>query len=145
VILSKSGEVLATATGTAERVSFQDHEVPLMKDAVVLHSHPNVIGSFSDTDIATGAANQAAELRLVDGVYNYTLKPPSGGWSESIWKHRIEPAVLDIEAKFGGHMTEAMLQGKITEAQLLANWQHEIWRRVAKQTGIVYRRRKRSS
>ena len=113
-----------------------------MENAITLHNHPG-IGSFSATDVATSATRQVAEMRVVDEAFTYSMKPPKGGWNKALWENTIQPVMLDTETRVVGNMTDALLRGKITENQYRVHFQHEVWRRTAKQTGIVYHRRRR--
>ncbi len=142
VAISKSGEVLVEKSGTVTRVNFTQAEAKRMKDAIVLHNHPGV-ASFSETDIATAAVRQVAEMRLVDEVYTCTLKPPGGGWNKTLWEKTIYPVMQHAEAVIIGRFIDDLHHGKITEAQFEANLQHALLRTVAGKTGMKYRRMKR--
>ncbi len=142
VVISKSGEVLVEKAGTEMRVIFTDAELRKMKGATVLHNHLDV-ASFSKHDIATAATQQVAEMRVVDEAYSYTMKPPKGGWNFILWKKTIEPAMVNADSTVLNRIKRNLASGKITGGQYDADYQHEVWKEVARKIGITYRRQRR--
>ncbi len=141
-MLSKNGELLFTKTGTEHNVPFTEEEQRLMKGAITLHNHP-VITSFSVKDVKTSSELGVAEMRVIDPAFVYIMKPPEGGWDKRLFDEVIMPAVEDVEAKLIGQMYDALQSEKITEDQFDIHYQHLLWMRVARRTGLKYSRRRR--
>ncbi len=126
------------------QVRFTRLELRKMKDAIMLHNHPHVT-SFSKDDIAFAATNQVAEMRVVDPIYRYSMKPPKGGWNKKVWESMLWPAMIKSSVKVRARMLKKAYDGKITNDHYSVNEQHEIWRQTAKQIGIIYQRKRRHS
>ena len=114
-----------------------------LKGNIVTHNHPG-IGSFSEGDVAMAAVHQVAEMRVVDDMYSYSMRPPEGGWNRKLWSTAILPAMQAMEAEVMGEFIDKLNSGKLSQAQFEMDYQHEVWRRVNKQIDMKYQRRRRT-
>jgi hypothetical protein len=147
----QQGHLILAKTGTQDEVAFSADEIALLKDAVVTHNHPPELAlppddtvaqghsfSLDDLQLATGA--QAAEIRVVTSTWRYSIKRPAAGWDTQYFRTFIEPAFnrhdVDVERDF----LQALQHGRMTFAEAAEQYFHEVWRRVAAELGLQYRR-----
>ena len=138
-----AGNRLFHAVGGVASVEIPREWMGRLEGAVLLHNHP-LVSSFSDADIEIAMTQRLAEVRVVDPVFDYRMRPPVGGrWDAAQWGevrpvfHRHRAAV---EAQWGA----ALARGEITREAHDGMKMDEVWRRVADETGLRYyvRRRK---
>lgn len=148
IISNRTGEVLYRGKeGTPTGCNISD--VSLVKGNTVLHNHPTPVAmgrsnSFSTLDIALACHHQAGEILAVNERYEYSMKPPSGGWDGVFYQQKVEPA-------FNRHRQEVQKQvvQRIFSREWKVDWlgrvvapdadpYHEIWEKVAQETGMIY-------
>lgn len=142
VVIGSNGDVLFSKEGGPEKIRFSLSELALMKDAIVTHTHPG-IASFSRSDIGLAAVNELAEVRAVDDVFVYSMRPPKEGWNQDWFERSAIPSIHDAMRTTKGDFDDALDNGDITGKQYDDNYWDEVWRRVARTTGLRYRRKKR--
>jgi len=140
--VDQAGNTLLTKTGSETAVKFSADELAQIGGSTSLHNHPGV-GSFSESDVAFASAQGLAELRVVDDVYTYSMRPPAGGWSKQRWEDEIKPLYDETQSLVIGEFWDAWFSGKITEDALRENLQHEVWKRVNQQIDMRYIRKAR--
>jgi hypothetical protein len=147
----QQGNLILAKTGTEDEVAFTAGELALLKDAVVTHNHPPELAlppddltaqghSFSLDDLQLAARAQVAEIRVVTSTWRYSIKRPVAGWDTHYFRASIEPAFnrhdLEVEREF----MQALQHGRMTFAEAADQYFHEVWRRVAAELGLQYRR-----
>ncbi|MFZ4704155.1 MAG: hypothetical protein ACOYMG_29265, partial [Candidatus Methylumidiphilus sp.] len=140
IAVSPTGEILVDKEGAPERVTFTPSELAKLKNALVTHTHSG-ISSFSPNDIGTASAYEFAEIRAIDTVFKYSMRPPKAGWNQTWFENVVKPSIsqnkLDVKKAFD----DAISRELIDERQYDHNYWDEVWRRVAQDTGLRYRRR----
>lgn len=144
IVVDQAGNVLLRKVGSSTRVPFTPQELGLMKGAIVSHTHTAGIGSFSVADAALAAAHELAELRAVDAVFTYSLRPPATGWSRQWLETTMLPRFYEIQKATAIEFDAALAAQQITGEQYDVNFMDEVWRRTARALGIRYRRRRHS-
>lgn len=142
--VDRAGNTLLHKIGSEDSIKFTADELVQIRGSASLHNHPGV-GSFSNTDVAFASAHKLVDLRVVDDAYNYSMRPPAGGWSAQRWEDEIEPLHDDIHAVVMGEFMDALLAGRMTEDAFAENLQHETWRRVNQQLDLRYLRKPRDN
>lgn len=148
IISNKTGEVVYRGReGTPTGCNITDTSV--IRGNTVLHNHPTPVAmgrsnSFSTLDIALACHHQAGEILAVNERYEYSMKPPAGGWNGAFYQQRVEPS-------FNKHRQD--VQKKVVQRIFSREWKvdwlgrvvapdadpyHEIWEKVAQETGMVY-------
>jgi hypothetical protein len=134
----------AAGERTAGRFRFRRTELPLLRDAIVVHNHPiepGVVAStltFSTVDLALAIRYDLAELRAVAADWRFTLRRPPTGWPAD---EEIVLAAYDEQRRFvEAELTAALAEGRITVADYGATLAHETIRRVAVWGRMAYRR-----
>jgi hypothetical protein len=86
VVFDRSGRQLFRQRGTRHTVSFSTQDVPLLRDATVVHNHPREEGeraedlTLSLTDLVFAVRFDVAEMRVVTTGWRFTLRRPESGW-----------------------------------------------------------------
>lgn len=81
------------------------------------------------------------EMRVVTPVWRYSLRPgPGQRWTRRFFEDAIEPAYQQADRDVRHDFMAAVRTGRMTMAQIIAGHFHEVWTRVAKQTGVHYER-----
>jgi hypothetical protein len=148
IVNDKTGEVVYRGReGTPAGCDISD--VSLVRGNTVLHNHPTPVAkgrsnSFSEMDIGLACTHGANEILAVNERYEYSMKPPKEGWSESFYRQQVHPSFQkhrqDVQKEvvkriFSGEWRVDWL-GRLVAPE--ADPYHEIWERVAKDTGMVY-------
>ena len=144
VVIGPRGDILLDKEGEPESIRFTPDELALMRDAVVTHTHPG-IASFSPADIGLAATHGLAEIRVVDRVFAYSMRPPKDGWNQTWFENIAMPALERHMERIEKEFQKALDDGHIDQRQFDQNIWDEAWRRVAHETGLSYRRRKKST
>ena len=155
LIYDYEGKLLFTKKGDPDEVRFDltKAQEKLVKKSVMTHNHPTSEGidrtrahwkglSFSADDILTAAKLQVAEVRAVSFGYRHSMRPPPGGWDENLGQ-AIYDAYYKTRNMVIVEMREQLVRGKINFDDLIANTEHETWKRVAQQFKLRYRRAER--
>lgn len=137
VILDDDGTLLAQAEGDANSVEIDG---ALARGKTVTHWHP-VVTAFSWRDIRTACKLSVREMRAVDAVYTYSMKPPPDGWDLDFWEQTVQPQFDAAEAEQFGKLFDRLHAGEITQADMERELYHLIWAAVANKTGMTYGRR----
>ena len=75
----KNGRQVRRFTGETYRITIENRYLLEMKDAFVVHNHPNG-ASFSNEDVQAICLYDAQELILVTRDFVYNIVRPDGGW-----------------------------------------------------------------
>ena len=141
VVLDYQGKVIAEKTSRSQdEVVFDVEQVKSFRGKIFTHNHP-VVSAFSPEDIEFAMEFGLAQLRLVDRKYKYVLIPGPEGWSLSTWES-VERILGQVKKEVGTILTEKIVSGKMSEDQFDEAFWHEVWDRIAKQTGLKYERRR---
>jgi hypothetical protein len=142
-VYGANGKLLFENKGGRSSVHFTSEQVGQMKGATLTHNHPGG-SSFSPDDVALAVRTEMAEMRAVSSEWTHSVKPPEGGWSaewgrkngliDSLNRHN-----MGVRQEFNRRITDGTLEIEEAEAD---HW-HEVWKRVAKDTGVRYERRRR--
>jgi hypothetical protein len=85
------GRQVLRKRGTADGVAFANDELPLLRDALLIHNHPPNRefaatdprfqgGSFSERDLDLVLTYDIAEMRPVTPGWRYVVTRPASGW-----------------------------------------------------------------
>jgi SPP1 gp7 family putative phage head morphogenesis protein len=146
------GKEILRAAGEADRIELDltDEQASQLRGSVMTHNHPTEVkvkksdprwkgASFSTDDIKVAAELGLAEARAVTFGYRFSMRPPAGGWSEET----VPEILASFErnrAKVARELMIAVRSGEMTVAEAEARVQHEVWKLVAAELGLKYRR-----
>ena len=152
-VIDGNGNVAFQSSGGQDRVDIPDSKAYLLKDAVVTHNHPGNmyenlpnrgglagrVGSpLSIADVVTSVRNDSKEIRArTRGGYIYSLKRPAGGWkvgSLSTLQRKMRTYQMDF---IGDNIAS---DNDLARINVVA--QHVALKKIAKEYGLSYTRRK---
>ena len=82
-----------------------------------------------------------AEMRVVTPVWRYSLRQvPGQRWSRRFFDRVVEPAFHHTDMDVRRDFMTAVNAGQMTLIQGMIRHYHEVWIRVAAQTGVHYER-----
>ena len=131
----------AITDGEPNRVTIPKKYERHLVDGVVTHGHPSG-RSLSADDVGEAIALGVAEIR-VTGIgpdrrrYAYALRRPSEGWPSEM---QVQNAYLHAIEEADAFLQTQVDAGIITPSDATYLRRHEIWKRVARQLGMDYRR-----
>lgn len=147
-----TGRVLVDKAGDQFQVDFRPEEVQALRGGsgvIFTHNHPrgwnhppedvrHAGSSFSDADIASACGMEVAEMRVVTPTSRLFMRPPEAGWNRKYWEDVLRPLcgkhIITVRFDF----SQAVSRRQMTpEAAGVRHW-HEIWTRVARDSGLVY-------
>jgi hypothetical protein len=148
-VFDHDGRQVLRKRGTADGVFFVADELPLLKDALLVHNHPPNHrydpadprfegGSFSERDLDLVLTYDIAELRAVTPGWRYVIVRPPNGWivdpDSATSAFREQLTAVDIEDE------RAILEGTLSEEEADGTRVDRAFRRVAAWGGFAYRR-----
>jgi len=150
IAVDAKGNVLFDQKGEQTSVAFTSEQVRQMKGAVLTHNHPN-LGfkegsksakglSFSLADLNCACVTEAREIRAAASGYDHSLKPPKRGWNLDYYNNVVAPAWQYREQQLVAKYQMNILMGKVSQDNVHADFQHELMIKVAKDTGMIYKR-----
>lgn len=148
IAYSADGRKIVEVDGDQFSLTFEDSQVPLLKDAVLTHNHPDGWqfpeghprhkgNSFSEADIVLASMGDVAEVRAIAVGYRYSMTRPPNGWPDKSLIQEIvkEEKRLDIDNK------RALFQsGKITIDEADSDHWHNVMTGMANLIGAQYTR-----
>ena len=148
IAYSADGRKLVEVDGDQFSLTFEDSQVPLLKDSVLTHNHPDGWqfpeghprhkgNSFSESDIVLASMGDVAEVRAIAVGYRYSMTRPPGGWPDKSLIREIvkEEKRVDIDNK------KALFRaGKITVDEADSDHWHNVMTGVANLIGAQYTR-----
>lgn len=159
VIDNKTGRSLYRKDGNQNSVDIDQDVLKHLKGNVVTHNHPTAsivpdapagseitIGSsFSLADIKTASYFQVKEMRATSSGYTYTMNPPKNkNWDANFFEKKVNPSYQKHLERTRTQLTWDVLLGrtKITPSGHTIDLDpyHQIWEKVAKETGLQYKR-----
>lgn len=140
----QNGKVLTYAEGERESVRIPPGQGHLLNGAIVTHNHPGV-ASFSPNDLGVAMSHHVREIRAVDDVYEYSLKPGRVAWDRDYFEQVALPEYERIEAVVIGKLNDALSAGHIDEQTYFNSRDHLIMRKLSRAVGLKYRRIKRAA
>lgn len=142
-VYGPDGELLFETQGDRSSVQFTPEQVAKMKGATLTHNHPGN-SSFSAEDVALAVRTEMAEMRAVSADWAHSVKPPKGGWSAE-WgrKTGLIRSIRRHNGKVRQEFTRRINEGALEVEEAEADHWHEVWKRVAKDTGMRYERKRR--
>jgi hypothetical protein len=143
VVLRGDGAQVLAKDGDADAVTFTRAEQRRMRDRILTHNHPPGPGrsqSFSPGDIRFAARVRLREIRVVTRQSRYSMRPTEGGWILHYYDQGIAPLVTRHDHDVELELQHLIDQGIITAAEASDHHWHQVWTRVANETGLGYRR-----
>jgi hypothetical protein len=139
-VLDALGNVIVSRAGTKHRVSFTPDELAQMRGATFTHNHHYTTGLTME-DGRFAADNHLAEMRAVDANHTYSLRPSlHTNWSQQYWDRVIQPSWnRNRDAVANEIRLQAWRTGKAPDDLASQQW-HQVWERVARETGLRYAR-----
>lgn len=151
------GKVIFNRGGDKSHVALTWDDVAKLKGNIITHNHPThkefpegdprrIGNTFSEDDVRLFCLAKVKEGRAVtDGKYDYSMKPPKDKeWNAWFHATRVNPSFKKHQQQVAVEYMTLINWNRMTLPQAEAKFQHEIWTRVAKDTGIQYTRIKRS-
>lgn len=141
------GDLLFTGRGTADEfdIDLPDEIAEKYFGGIDLHNHPSDgfrdYESFSLTDVLTAIDWNITESLVVTKKYLYSMRPPKSGWIDSL-KQKIEDAYWKYEAEITKDFFESFRSGEMSRGEIQDQVRDRIWKKVAKQFALRYKRRK---
>lgn len=116
---------------------------------MLTHNHParwnfaltdprHVDNSFFIDDIRTACCGNLREIRAITPRYRYVMRRPAAGWDKNYFDKVIQPAYIKYRDLVRREFYSKINKGLMTGEQAEANHFHEIWSRIANETGIDY-------
>jgi hypothetical protein len=154
LIIDDKGRVILSKGGDRTSVEFSWEEERKAKGAIVTHNHPN-LGfsrddarskgfSFSDADLEFAVWSEVKELRAVSSGYRHSLKPPKDGWDKNLYWDQIWYKVSESQKKHKKEVYDEFAKKIITGQMKIdvaeRDYHHEVIKRTAKDTGMIYKR-----
>ena len=93
--------------------------------------------SFSDADIAFACETEVSEIRVVTPTRRVFMRPPTAGWSRRYWEDTLRPLCARHIITVRHDLSQAVNRRQMTPETASARHWHEIWTRVARDTGLV--------
>lgn len=84
-----------------------------------------------------------AETRVVSPEWRYSMRPGAGGWAAPIYGRELRPVIERIDAEVSMELLQEIVARGSADFPLFRDYQHEVWRRVAAETGLQYKRERR--
>jgi hypothetical protein len=148
-VFDSAGRQVLRKRGTADGVFFGADEVPVLRDALLIHNHPPQReyprwdpryegGSFSERDLDLVLTYDIAEMRAVTSGWRYVVVRPLGGWvsdaESAVAAYSAQMKLLRAEDAFAieaGDLTEQEADGTRAHRTLLylAAWGRFSYRR----------------
>jgi hypothetical protein len=143
-VFDQNGNQIVRRRGTRRTLFFGTSEVPLLKDATVVHNHPiddetpAEAMTFSSLDIVFAIRHDLAESRVVAGDWRFTVQRPADGWpvDEDVVLAVYNELLLGVNDEF----VVAIAEGRITERERRARLYDETIRRIAGWGQFTYHR-----
>jgi hypothetical protein len=139
VVLADDGRVVFEKEGDESSVSFTPDELRLFEDKILTHNHPSG-SSFSMADVNLATVWNLKGIRACGQYYRYYLNRPNNGWSREYWEKIIRPLAERYHNEVYQKFITAIRRGQITPEEANRRHWHEVWSRVAKETGLDYGR-----
>ena len=147
-----AGRVLMDKAGSQYRVDFWPGEMLTLQGGIGViftHNHPrgweyppedarHAGSSFSDADIAFACETEMAEMRVVTPASRLFMRPPETGWTLKYWKDVLRPLCAKHSITVRHDFTKAVSQRRMTQETASVRHWHEVWVRVAHDSGLVY-------
>lgn len=112
---------------------------------ILVHNHPPTgdtkYESFSPDDIAIAAEMELTETLVVTKNYLYSMRPPKTGWNET-WADKINEAFPRFYSEVFKEFYERFRDGEMTLGEIKDVVRHNVWKNVAKELGLRYKRKK---
>jgi hypothetical protein len=148
-VFDQRGRQLFRQEGDPDAVRFDAADLPLLKDATLLHNHPPHRqyrpddlryegGSFSRSDLDLAVLHDLAALRVVTTSRRHIVVRPRGGWP--VDAHTMVAIYLEVEAAVRREFALAVDTGQMTDAETAGALTDEVVERVARTSGLAYQR-----
>jgi hypothetical protein len=145
--------------GEENSVFFTQNQLKSLKGSIITHNHPVdallksqgltrdsvdpalLKGvSFSPADIGTACKYEAKEIWAVTEAWDHRMQPPKEGWNEKFFQEKVAPSLnLNYQNQYGKAQWD-IFWGRTSPSKAEANFWHEVWTNVAKDTGMTYTR-----
>lgn len=152
LVFDRTGREILRKPGQRDNVQLTVAEYRHLRGRVVTHDHPHGWTfpptdprheghSFSLQDVSLAIGGAVAEMRVVTPVWRYSLRPgPGQRWTRRFFTRLVEPAFREADMDVRGDFMTAVYAGQMTLVQGMSRHYHEVWIRVAAQTGVHYER-----
>ncbi len=150
-LFDMSGKTKLHRRGSMNKVELSEEDVAKMKNGILTHNHADgwkyaendlrhIGSSFSQQDVTTAVMANVAELRAVTPNYTFSLQRPANGWGATA--QDVREAYSRISAEIRREVNKAFANNEKTLERADAILEHLIMKRLAKEYGWVYRKRK---
>jgi hypothetical protein len=140
-------------SGTADEIFLTDEQLRLMKDAVVVHNHPegwsyppsnprHAGKSFSQEDVFMAFEHDVLELQAVTPVWIYWMSRPAGGWGQP--SRQAQRRFVDLVNHIVADMVDLIKAGRLTVEEAEPELYHLAMVALADEFGFGYGRARRS-
>ena len=146
VVNPDNGNIIFSAKGNENSITFSPAQARAMKGAIFSHNHPNLgYGkddprskgfSFSESDLQTAFYTGVKEMRACCSGYQHSI---TGNWSKELWDRKGQSEYQKAYSKqYSRSLRKAFLGGDIR--QLEADFHHQVSQAFAKNMGLKYKR-----
>ena len=139
LVFNQDGTIFFERNGTSSQVIFSGQEFETFTGKVFTHNHPGNT-SFSEPDVHRAAEYGLSEMRAVSTEYTHSIKPPESGWRKDMWYDEIYPEYRKAFSEVRKENDKLVTEGVISQTEAGLRRNHEIWKRVAAKTGLIYSR-----
>lgn len=146
-LFDSDGNHLLSGRGTADEfeIDVPDEMIPKFTGGIDVHNHPLEAGrdfeSFSLDDVVNAADWQLKETLVITKQYLYSMRPPASGWDES-WIEKITEVYRRFDTEILKDFFERFRSGEMTFGQIKDTVRDKVWKLVAKELGLRYKRKR---
>ena len=138
--LDDNGGVILQKGDEERSISFSEEDLKKIHRArIFIHNHPGGV-SFSLADIMMAVQEDFGEIQAIAKGYYYYMKRPELGWPGMM---RLQNIYEKHEIAVYNEFEKLMEQGKAQFDKIMKIHFHEVWRRVSREIGAEYGRKKR--
>lgn len=146
-LFDAKGNHLFSAIGDENgfRVQLPKEIIPKAIGGIDVHNHPpqgdRMFESFSQIDFADAMDWKVTEKLVATKIFLYSLRPPKTGWDGLVKKNVLE-RFEKILAEISKEYFERYRSGEMTLGAIEDEIRHSAWKKVAKEYGLRYKRKR---
>lgn len=146
-LFDSNGNHLISGRGNEDEyeIDLDDNLTARFEGGIDVHNHPKSgsrnYESFSLSDVQNMIDWNLKESLVVTQKYLYSMRPPNTGWNDSL-KDKITESFRKNDAEILKDFYERFTSGELTLNQIKDEVRHNVWKNIAKEFGLRYKRRK---
>lgn len=131
------GSIAVTKDGGKDFIHFSRAEREALTGSYFTHNHPNGT-SFSLEDVQFAIAHNLQKIRTVSPNGKYSITQPAKGWQKGNWGSIIKTSYTKHNNAVYSEFSKAIDERRMSRTVAEALHGHEVWSRVADETGLLY-------